>query len=261
MTDLQARYIPLLPEDCFASAKKIQFLRRQLDGFRAEQGRPLAILDFGCGNAAELGSFIINDIDSYVGVDIHQPSLDHARAHFSSDKTQFLDGLPQTRFDVVLVSEVLEHLDDPAGLLGLLVREHLAEDGIVLGSVPNGYGLTEIEKYVDQRLGLYGALRSVVRLARRVSGRAAAAQAAAAPYNHASGHVQFFTQAQLEKVARDSGLRLATLRNGSLMGADLSQVTILRPRFMLRLNTWIADYIPHWAAATWFFRMEPARSA
>jgi hypothetical protein len=151
---------------------------------------------------------------------------------------------------------VLEHLDDPARTLTDLVTDRLCPDGIVLGSVPHGYGLTEVEKYVDQKLGLYNILRKVVRTARYVMGRQPDKAAITAPYNYESGHVQFFTRGQLRRVAAEAGLRLVTLRNGSVMGADLSGVTILRPRFMIHLNTRIADHVPHWAAATWFFLME-----
>ena len=79
------------------------------------------------------------------------------------------------------------------------------------------------------------------------------------PYNHDSGHVQFFTRSKLRMVAATAGLELVELRKGTVLGADLSGVTLLRPQFMIQFNTWVADYVPYWAAATWFFRLERAR--
>lgn len=245
-------------EDCYASAKKMAWFRTRLDAFAGEIGRPLSILDFGCGNAAQAGAFIINARDSYTGVDIHEPSLNHARAHFGGPKAQFVAAIPaDMRFDVILASEVLEHLDDPDSVLAGLVRDHLAAGGRVLGSVPNGWGLTEIEKKLDEALGLYGKFRAVLRAWRRFRGQGDPARAAAIPYNHENGHVQFFTQGQLRRVAASAGLRIALMKNGSIMGADLSGVTLLRPGFMIRANVRVADFVPHWASATWFFEMRP----
>ena len=251
----------LPPEDCSASAKKMAWFRARLDAFAADRGRPLSILDFGCGNAAQAGAFIINARDIYMGVDIHQPSLDHARANFGGPTARFVDAIPSNeRFDVILASEVLEHLDDPDSVLAGLVRDHLAPEGRVLGSVPNGWGLTELEKKLDEALGLYGKLRAVLRAWRRFRKRGDPARAAAIPYNHENGHVQFFTQGQLRRVAASAGLKIAAMQNGSIMGADLSGVTLLRPGFMIRANVRAADFVPHWASATWFFEMQSAES-
>lgn len=252
----------LPPEDVYATAKKVRFMRDRLAGLREALGRPLRILDFGCGNAVQMGRYLINGTDTYVGVDTHEPSLVYARAHFGGQKARFLDRPPEEeKFDVLVVSEILEHLDDPGRVLAGLVSQHLASGGVVLGSVPNGYGLTEIEKYIDQNLGLYRGLRAGVRSMRALLGRRDRQRTTQAPYNYDSGHVQFFTRSKLRAAAAAAGLALTELRNGSLMGADLSGVTVLRPGFMIRFNTWVADYVPHWAAATWFFRLDRARAS
>lgn len=252
----QPAWGPLPIEDCYASAKKMAWFRTRLDAQRRRLGRPLAILDFGCGSAAHAGRYLMNDIDHYTGIDIHEPSLGYARAHFAGPRARFEAEIPEgERFDIIIACEVLEHLDHPDAVLGGLVARHLRPEGRVIGSVPNGYGLTEIEKKIDQTLGLYRGLRWLVRLARRIRGAGDPARAAAIPYNYESGHVQFYTSGQLRRVAQAGGLDLAGLVNGTLMGADLSGSTILRPGAMIRANVRIADWLPNWAAATWFFEM------
>src|SRR5262249_16605180 len=58
------------------------------------------------------------------------------------------------RFDAVVASEVLEHIGDPAAFLGLLGR-CLRRNGLLILTVPNGYGPFEIDSH------LYEALRRV----------------------------------------------------------------------------------------------------
>lgn len=242
----------LPPEDVYASTKKIRFVLERIARYRRAFNANPKVLDFGCGNGVALGQYVIGAGVDYVGVDMHAPSLDYARAHFGGPHARFLPEPPtDQRFDILMYSEVLEHLDDPVGVL----RSHvplLAERGIVLGSIPNGYGLTEIEKYVDRKLHLYQGLRRVWRGLGRGS-RGAAADPL--PYNYASGHVQFFTRGSLERTVRAAGYRLAELGNGSVMGADLSGTTFLRARPLIELNVRLADYLPAWAAATWHFQL------
>jgi len=250
---LNLKQIALPPEDVFANVKKIRYVCDQLERFAIKLGHAPRVLDFGCGNGVDLARYIISDQIEYVGVDIHQPSLEYAQKHFMTPHSRFVDQVADDAlFDVIIFSEVLEHLDDPAQVLKTYA-ERLAPGGIVIGSVPNGYGLTEIEKFVDRKLGLYKGLRYLVRHVRKLLGRERPGQEASVPYNHASGHVQFFSKGELRRVAQAAGLDFVDFSHGSIMGADLSAVTILRPRILVEWNTRLADHVPSWAAATWHF--------
>ncbi len=208
------------------------------------------ILDFGCGNGITLSQYIIKEGIDYVGVDFHKPSLEYARENFGTEHARFLSSIPKNeKFDIIIYSEVLEHLENPAGILKLH-SSSLKAGGFVLGSVPNGFGLTEIEKYVDQKLRLYKIIRGMWRF---LGGGNKPPVKEEVPYNYESGHIQFFTLSTLEMAANEAGYELTEVRNGSVMGADLSGATILKFKTLIKLNTKIADYLPSWAAATWHF--------
>lgn len=249
--------VELPAEDVFASTKKIRYVLDRIERYREVVDRPPRVLDFGCGNGVALSQYVISAGVDYIGVDMHRPSLDYARDHFGGGNARFLSGFPDSEsFDILIYSEILEHLDDP----GAVLRAHrlaLRPGGIVLGSIPNGYGLTEIEKYVDRKLRLYPMLRWFWRGIGFGSQREFDNPI---PYNHASGHVQFFTKRSLLRTAQSAGYRLVDLRNGSVMGADLSGATLLRPQTLRNLNTRLADYLPAWASATWHFTLVPAEN-
>lgn len=253
MTDRAPLQLPA--EDVYATTKKIRYVLEWVRYYRQHINPTPRILDFGCGNGVALSQYLIALGVEYVGVDMHAESLAYARDNFGTPKATFLEDVPRDRpFDIIVYSEVLEHLDNPSDVL----RSHvglLESEGLVIGSIPNGYGLTEIEKFVDRKLHLYPMIRWFWR---RFSRRPRdLGELPSAPYNHASGHVQFFTVRSFELMAQRAGMKLLDIKNGSVMGADLSGVTFLRFRALIDLNTKIADFLPAWAAATWHFVLVP----
>lgn len=246
---------PLPPEDIFGNTKKLRFILRAIEEHRAKLGRVVRVLDFGCGNAAAVGQYLIGDGIDYVGVDFHEPSLSYARAHFGGLKAEFRTAVPTDRaFDVVVYADVLEHVSDPLGI----VREHahvLAPDGIMIGSVPNGYGPCETEKFIDRHLRLYRMLRFAKRTALRLAGRAPK-DSLFIPYNHESGHIIFFTMKTLRRIASDAGMRIVRFAHGGFVGADLTGSTILASRGFVDWNIRAADRLPSWMVSTWYFVLQ-----
>ncbi|MFV1852278.1 MAG: class I SAM-dependent methyltransferase [Thalassospira sp.] len=243
--------VPAPAENVYATSKKIKFAQYWLSRQSEKLGREVKVLDFGCGNGEELARYIVSETIDYTGIDIHLPSLEHARAELGNDKAVFLSEVPDgEKYDVIIMSEVLEHLDEPVEILKRLVPK-LRSDGIFICSVPNGYGLTEIEKYVDAKLRLYKALRWAKR---KIAGRHNEGPSVMdVPYNYESGHVQFYTKCSLRRVVQKAGLDFKAFQNGSLMGADLTGATIFLFKPLIKLNTCIADFLPFWAVATWHF--------
>jgi len=97
------------------------------------------ILDLGCGPCSIVGR---RKSGRAYGVDIYEPYLAHAQQYhthdlYVQDDILNLRCLPKS-FDVVLMSEVLEHLDKGHGLVLLAMAEEWARRKVVV-KVPNGY--------------------------------------------------------------------------------------------------------------------------
>lgn len=243
---------PLPVEDIFGNAKKLKLILGEIAAQRGRLGRDVRVLDFGCGNATAVGRYLIGPGVRYVGVDFHPPSLAYARGNFAAPGAEFFDAVPPgAAFDAIVYADVLEHVPDPSALLAAHARQ-LAAGGIVVGSVPNGYGPCEIEKFVDRHLHLYPTLRAVKRGALRLAGRQPN-PTPDIPYNADSGHIVFFTLKSLRRMVRGAGLRTIRFGHGGFVGADLTANTIFRsPRFVA-WNVRIADRLPAWAVSTWYF--------
>lgn len=245
---------PELPvENMNGHTKKLRFLLEHLDRrVRDSAGRPIDLLDFGCGNGSAVSRFLIRPGVRYLGIDVHPASLEHARAHYAGEGASFASTMPaNASFDVLVYADVLEHLDDPEGLL----REHgrlLSPGGLLLGSVPNGYGPFENEKRLDRWLKISAFLDLPARMKRSLRPPPAPA-AGSVPYNAESGHVRFFTRRSLLDALEQAGYRVLDFRNGAFVGAPTSERYLFRGRRVAEWNARIADHVPHWAASTWLF--------
>lgn len=117
-----------------------------IDRFHGEVTRLLssaprqAVLDLGCGEGFVIGHLVEADLDAdFVGIDRSPTAVVTARERLGdraeiveADVTGIAD-LPRP-FDVVMMLEVLEHLDDPAAMLDLLAELTTHQ---VIVSVPN----------------------------------------------------------------------------------------------------------------------------
>ena len=240
------KYNPI--EDCYATKKKIYIFREEIER-KVKIDKKISVLDFGCGNANDCGKFLFNDKYKYTGFDVHKPSIDYAKKVFNYKNVFFSTVLNKKKYDIIIISEVLEHLDAPDRTLKFLISL-LNQNGIILGSIPNGYGLTEIEKFIIHKFGIYKFVRFLYNLFKKKN-----IKSKSIPFNYESGHIQYFTLKRFKRIVNESKLKIEFIRNGTLMGADLSGSTFLRSEFMRKLNTRIAEYIPSQFSATWIFKL------
>jgi SAM-dependent methyltransferase len=165
-----------------------------------ERGRPLRVLDVGCGPQAVLAQHLEAG-DTYWGCDF-RPEPGVPLEHYISidlNEESLAVRLPGERFDVIFCGEVIEHLFSPDALLEDL-RALLAPRGIVILSTPNlGY-------YVNRGLLLLGisplflensAETKLGRVTRRLG-----------QGNSTEGHIRVFTYRALRELVALKGFRV-----------------------------------------------------
>lgn len=218
-------------------------MRQTSDVLRAEYTRPVdkkkvaflqahipagaSILELGCGQGLildhltghdRLGVEISPDEASVASGKGHDVCLGHA-GRFTAGRT----------FDVVIASEVIEHMLEPQSLLENAAR-HLRPGGVLLLTTPNGFGFYE---WTNRHLNAKGYLMRWNFL-RRVGGRT--------PYKRGDSwdHCQWFTMGRLLRMTAVAGFDLVEQRNSDFITGSERDLKI-------------ADRIPPWMASGWYF--------
>lgn len=241
-------------ENLWGYAKRLRFVRGVIaDAFPGRSGPGLRVLDVGCGNGSELALPLVNDGFQVVGVDLDERSIEHAR-RLADDATnaRFMCGrveelADEKAFDVVILSEVLEHTLEPRELLSASIP-HLAEEGIMIVTVPNGYGEFEMDSWMFRAL----RLQRVVDALARSKGSAVVL---GATDNHESGHVQFFTQRRLKGLFAECGLRVFREGAGSLFCGPVAGHVLGRSPNFIAWNARVTDKLPLMLSSSWYFAL------
>jgi ubiquinone biosynthesis O-methyltransferase len=273
-------------ENVYAHRKRLQFIVEAVETCRAEQGQSrggLSILDVGCGTGIMITLPLASIGYRVTGIDIDGESIEAARRVNPYPNAAFRRGDAGTlaaageRYDVVIASEVLEHLTDPLAFLRTL-RGLLTHDGILVLTTPNGYGWFEWEQYLWDQVELGDRIlrwherwgRFTQRLKapiKRLIGWQPAPPPPPPPWEYlastqttASPHVQRFRWSRVKRIVTAAGLTIARAGNSSPVCGKISHFYLRNRRAFIALNAWIGDFLPRWAAAGWYLVCHPATS-
>jgi len=199
-------------------AEVVELLEANL--VRRGLGSELRFLDVGCGEG-QLLLACAQPGRHLAGCDwLENPQardrIEYSRVDLNGSG---LDIYADAAFDIVLCSDVLEHMENPARILRDIARV-LTDKGLAVLSIPNSWNLMERIRFL-----LSAGFRRY--RAERVSG----------PW----GHISFFTRETLQSLCDRAGLNIERLAGGGRRGHLAIGGIFLRvpPSLLLSYNVYI----------------------
>jgi 2-polyprenyl-3-methyl-5-hydroxy-6-metoxy-1,4-benzoquinol methylase len=228
---------------------------------------PKEILDIGCGN----GYFLTVPLAArfqgirFFGVDTDWESIKQARSANTLTNLEFSfpEEIREGRgFDLIIASEVIEHVEDPGKFLESL-KGRLNPGGRIFLSMPNGYGPFEISCFLEAMTYLIivrplkRGKQALLSLTRR--------EAKEQGINTGSGivkdtcalspHINFFSYKTTNHLIENAGLRIINFRPRTFLCGYLFDRMIRSDRW-ISWNARVADRLPKCFASDWMFMLE-----
>lgn len=245
----------MLPDETtYGIKKRVDFLIEIIS-----RVQPNSVLDVGCGTGSYLTKPLAERFGSvnFLGIDNDRVSIAFARRSCTLSNLSYSDQfeLPaKDKFDLIICSEVIEHVENPTEFLSLVTRS-LSKDGKIVLTVPNGYGPFEVVSWIESVLylsGIYGALRALKNMLLR---RPKTPTDASRDTLAVSPHINFFSYRGLLRLFGSAGLRVSKYRPRTfLCGFGLDQ--LLASGKMIEWNAQFADALPRGLNSGWMFLLE-----
>jgi SAM-dependent methyltransferase len=245
-------------EDLWGYRKRLRFVDEAAREAFPSRGRAeLRVLDVGCGNGSQLALPLVRAGYQVKGVDTDARSIAHAqRLAEGMTGAEFVctrvEDLPASElYEVVILSEVLEHLEHPASLLYESAKR-MTKDGIMIVTVPNGYGEFELDSWVFRLLRLQRVVDMLAKNKREVLG---------STDNMESGHIQFFTRRRILSLFAACGLKPFRQGAASFLAGPIVGHAFARFESFVEWNARVTDHLPLMLASGWYFALRRAAGA
>jgi 2-polyprenyl-3-methyl-5-hydroxy-6-metoxy-1,4-benzoquinol methylase len=229
-----------------ADRKRLDFITRAVQDKISIGGK---VLDVGCGNgiiSLHLGQYG-HDV---TGIDVSNRTIEKANeinpfvnVKFKVQSAEDLVASGEL-FDVIICSEVLEHLQNPAALVKVLNRS-LKTDGRLIVTVPNGFGPREvfITKPILSIRSRGNWLWKVILNAKKGLGYSGTTVQSAADN---LDHIQFFSRRDLTRLSSDNNFRIIRYGKANFI-EDVFPFSFIAKRFRVlqKIDCKIADWLPY----------------
>lgn len=227
---------------------------KRIDAIKDYISTESKIAEFGCGTGVMVTLPLVMAGYNCVGFDIDFPSISYGKSCFVANGVSpdvlsnddfFNDA---STYDVIIVSEVLEHISQPELdklCAGFFTK--LNENGVLMVTVPNGYGWFELEDFIWKKLKLgvvFEKMRIsnvIIKLKRRygVWGHDEAPSSLSS-----SPHVQRFTLKRITTLLSRHGFSVIKRTGSVFFCGPLSNLLFTGFKPIMRFNKKLGELAP-----------------
>jgi len=240
-----------------ADRKRIDFIT---DFLKSSLPANASVLDVGCGNGVisrHLGRFGFK----VTGIDVSEKAIDKAQSLNQFSNVKFMvksaedliaEGI---KYDAIICSEVLEHLNDPDALLEVL-HKSLSRNGKLIITVPNGNGPREslvTKPVLKLRTKNNWLWKLIIATKRKLGYNGTTIQSDADNLDH----VQFFSKKDIQRLSLKHNLKIIRFGKANFV-EDVFPFSFFAKRIKIlqKLDCRLADWLPYYFTGGFFFVCE-----
>lgn len=242
-----------MPENTYGVLKRLEFISSAI-----QDAQPCRVLDLGCGTGVNLTQPLAAKFQQiqFVAVDSDRASIEFAQQENNLSNVTYVHesgarGLGA--FDMVIASEVIEHVEAPDEFLKS-IRNHLTATGTAVITLPNGYGPFEWASFIESLwffCGGYYFLHAVRRRDHTFRHDVPAVDTLAI-----SPHINFFRYSQVQSLFAETGFQITDFRARTfLCGFGFDH--LMRSKSVIAWNSEFADHLPPPLVSAWMFVLRP----
>ena len=270
----------LFRETTYGIVKRLRFFVERIEAERHRRQlhiKDFRILDVGCGTGINVAIPLAEAGYQVVGVDTDRASIERAK-QIAGDRpnSEFINSSLEQggfidRFHVIICSEVLEHLEQPDSLIREM-RSVLSETGLLLVTVPNGYGYFELDSALSRRFPTISARidRLQHRLVSKFAGEELRERHArewtpehmklswSTLASSEEDHCQRFTPGSIKSTLVTEGLDVIEFKNRTFLAGVILNALVRDWDAFLEWNCSVADRLPKSICSDWMIAARPS---
>jgi len=225
----------MVPENVYGQAKRLKWIESNTQ-------KQDTIIELGCGKGYMITLPMAKQGYSIKGFDLDEKSIKYGKSIFKNEglNDSYLSSKDITSLnisgDVIILSEVLEHLDsNEIDKVLMNIRSRLTKNGRLLITIPNGFGWFEFESFfwnkmrISQIFETIGIVEIIFQIKKLFWGDAIKQPPHPSTLSD-SPHIQRFTLSDIRKILTNKGdftLALAAQNIKLAIGIDFSESRIL----------------------------------
>jgi len=247
-------------EDIYGHGKRLHFIKKIIEEYCQKSQKKvseISILDVGCGTGIGITFPMASLGYKILGIDIDLSSVEEANKINIYPNASFFNGFIEEKadlkdIDIIICSEVLEHVSNPLKFL-LSLKCCLKKEGLIILTIPNGYGWFELERFVYEKLGLkflFKFLNRMIRVSALINSKKSSPMTT---LNKKDKHLQRFTYKRLKLLFKKIDLNIIKESRAGVFGGPISETLFWWFRPWLKFNVWLGNIFPTLFVLDWYF--------